>query len=261
MLADPLQHIDQISVRIDLMQSARHQQALHDAHVLGPQSGPTKHPVLPSHRNHAQRSLQMVGIDGHVRIDEEHFQGRAPLARIGQRFGERQAGHQVRSSQLSFDPCEERFNVGATVRGPVVAFVLARELLATDGFFDGVQGADTCQRRVGALGIALARVKEVATRVCPALGVGDAHLFAVGGIGRVAIAEQQHLTTVDRFGLVRRVDGTPTFRMLQVSELRKAMGYPDGAKPNRGSRRDKVKLLGNGVCPPVMEAVVRSLTS
>jgi DNA (cytosine-5)-methyltransferase 1 len=69
------------------------------------------------------------------------------------------------------------------------------------------------------------------------------------------------LTTVDRFGLVRWVNDTPTFRMLQVSELRKAMGYPDAAKLNRGSRRDKVKLLGNGVCPPVMEAVVRSLTS
>ena len=28
-----------------------------------------------------------------------------------------------------------------------------------------------------------------------------------------------------------------------------------------GSRRDQIKLLGNGVCPPVMEAIVRSLIS
>lgn len=67
------------------------------------------------------------------------------------------------------------------------------------------------------------------------------------------------LTTVDRFGLVRWVDGVATFRMLQVSELRKAMGYPDEAVLTRGSRRDRVKLLGNGVCPPVMQAVVESL--
>ncbi len=69
------------------------------------------------------------------------------------------------------------------------------------------------------------------------------------------------LTTVDRFGLVRWVDGVATFRMLQVSELRKAMGYPNEALLSRGSRRDRVKLLGNGVCPPVMQAVVESLVS
>ncbi|HWW64460.1 MAG TPA: DNA cytosine methyltransferase [Sphingomonadaceae bacterium] len=68
------------------------------------------------------------------------------------------------------------------------------------------------------------------------------------------------LTTLDRFGLVRWIDGVATFRMLQVSELRRAMGYPESAKLEQGSRRDRVKLLGNGVCPPVMQAVVESLT-
>lgn len=68
------------------------------------------------------------------------------------------------------------------------------------------------------------------------------------------------LTTLDRFGLVRWIDGVATFRMLQVPELRRAMGYPENARLERGSRRDRVKLLGNGVCPPVMQAVVESLT-
>jgi DNA (cytosine-5)-methyltransferase 1 len=68
------------------------------------------------------------------------------------------------------------------------------------------------------------------------------------------------LTTLDRFGLVRWVDGVATFRMLQVPELRRAMGYPETAKLLKGSRRDRVKLLGNGVCPPVMQSVVESLT-
>jgi DNA (cytosine-5)-methyltransferase 1 len=67
------------------------------------------------------------------------------------------------------------------------------------------------------------------------------------------------LTTLDRFGLVRWINGVATFRMLQVSELRRAMGYPQEAKLNHGSRRDRVKLLGNGVCPPVMRAVVEAL--
>jgi DNA (cytosine-5)-methyltransferase 1 len=69
------------------------------------------------------------------------------------------------------------------------------------------------------------------------------------------------LTTLDRFGLLRWEDGRPTFRMLQVPELRRAMGYPDEARLEIGSRRDKVKLLGNGVCPPVMQAVIEQLTS
>ncbi len=68
------------------------------------------------------------------------------------------------------------------------------------------------------------------------------------------------LTTIDRFGLVTWRGDTPYLRMLQVEELQAAMGFPKNYKFNHGSRRDHVKLLGNGVCPPVMEAVVRHLT-
>ncbi len=47
--------------------------------------------------------------------------------------------------------------------------------------------------------------------------------------------------------------------MLQVPELKRAMGL-NGFRLEHGTRRDKLKLLGNGVCAPVMEEVVRSLT-
>jgi DNA (cytosine-5)-methyltransferase 1 len=67
------------------------------------------------------------------------------------------------------------------------------------------------------------------------------------------------LTTLDRFGLVTWDGDTPMLRMLQVPELKRAMGF-DGYL-GHGSRRDRIKLLGNGVCPPVMTAVVRSLTA
>jgi len=67
------------------------------------------------------------------------------------------------------------------------------------------------------------------------------------------------ITTVDRFALVTpSIDG-PQMRMLQVSELRRAMGLPATYLLNHGTRRDRVRLLGNGVCPPAMEAVVRAL--
>jgi DNA (cytosine-5)-methyltransferase 1 len=67
------------------------------------------------------------------------------------------------------------------------------------------------------------------------------------------------LTTLDRFGLVQWDDRLPTLRMLQVPELKRAMGLPDGAQLLHGSRRDRIRLLGNGVCPPVMQAVVEEL--
>lgn len=70
------------------------------------------------------------------------------------------------------------------------------------------------------------------------------------------------ITTLDRFGYVvpghsREQD---TMRMLQPEELRLAMGYGDDfVFAENLSRRDKIKLMGNGVCPPVMKAIIESL--
>lgn len=63
--------------------------------------------------------------------------------------------------------------------------------------------------------------------------------------------------TVDRFGLVTSDD---RFRMLQPCELRRIMGFPVDYHL-AGTRRDQVKLLGNAVCPPVMQAIVQELVS
>lgn len=67
------------------------------------------------------------------------------------------------------------------------------------------------------------------------------------------------ITTLDRFAYVRRRDGVHEMRMLQVPELKLAMGFPKDYVLDRGTRRDRIKLLGNAVCPPVMEHVVRTL--
>ena len=68
------------------------------------------------------------------------------------------------------------------------------------------------------------------------------------------------ITTVDRFALLEPSQDGPTMRMLQVSELKRAMGFANAYKMPVGNRRDKIRLLGNSVCPPVMKAVLRSLT-
>jgi DNA (cytosine-5)-methyltransferase 1 len=57
------------------------------------------------------------------------------------------------------------------------------------------------------------------------------------------------LTTLDRFGLVQWVDRKPTLRMLQVPEIKKAMGLSSSYQLARGTRRDKVKLLGTEFAP------------
>ncbi len=69
------------------------------------------------------------------------------------------------------------------------------------------------------------------------------------------------ITTVDRFGFVRPCRDGHEIRMLQVPELSRAMGFPEEHIFERGTRRDKIKLIGNAVCPPVMAAVVRALTN
>lgn len=70
------------------------------------------------------------------------------------------------------------------------------------------------------------------------------------------------ITTIDRFGLVTWAGNEARLRMLQVPELTRAMGFgSDYVLDDIRTRRDCIRLLGNGVAPPVMEAVVRSLTS
>ncbi len=67
------------------------------------------------------------------------------------------------------------------------------------------------------------------------------------------------ITTVDRFALVQHDGYEPRMRMLQVPELKRAMGFDEDFALPFGTRRDRVRLLGNAVCPPAMEAVVKSL--
>ena len=69
------------------------------------------------------------------------------------------------------------------------------------------------------------------------------------------------ITTVDRFALVQHDGHEPRMRMLQVPELKRAMGFDDDFELPIGSRRDRIRLLGNGVCPPVMKVVVDSLVT
>jgi DNA (cytosine-5)-methyltransferase 1 len=68
------------------------------------------------------------------------------------------------------------------------------------------------------------------------------------------------VTTLDRFAYVRPTATGHEMRMLQPPELAAAMGFPPVHQWPEVSRRGRIKLIGNAVCPPVMCAVVRHLT-
>lgn len=70
------------------------------------------------------------------------------------------------------------------------------------------------------------------------------------------------ITTVDRFALVKPdKEHGHVMRMLQVPELQAAMGMPVKMKLEAGTRRDRIKMIGNAVCPPVMKQVIKTLTA
>lgn len=69
------------------------------------------------------------------------------------------------------------------------------------------------------------------------------------------------VTTLDRFALVRPRESRHFMRMLQVPELKAAMGMPKRFRLVAGTRREAIRLLGNAVCPPVMRSVIRCLAA
>ena len=105
---------------------------------------------------------------------------------------------------------------------------------------------------------------ERASRGFSALG-GDVPFLIVyygtdgAGGWQPLTAPLRTITTVDRFALCEPSEAGPTLRMLQPPELARAMGFGDDLVLNRGTRRERIMILGNGVCPPVMNAVVRGL--
>nr|VFK17199.1 MAG: DNA (cytosine-5)-methyltransferase 1 [Candidatus Kentron sp. LFY] len=69
------------------------------------------------------------------------------------------------------------------------------------------------------------------------------------------------ITTLDRFALVRTSPQGHRMRMLQPEELKLAMSWPESFRIQHGTRRDRIRRIGNAVCPKVMQAVVSQLVS
>jgi DNA (cytosine-5)-methyltransferase 1 len=81
---------------------------------------------------------------------------------------------------------------------------------------------------------------------------------AAGGWQRLNVPLRT-ITTLDRFAFVKPDRNKYVMRMLQPPELKAAMGWPKKYKINHGTRRDKVKMIGNAVCSSVMKNIVKSI--
>jgi len=108
------------------------------------------------------------------------------------------------------------------------------------------------------------RTLKSAYRAFSAIGKNSRFLIVYygtdgGGGWQRLLVPLRTVTTLDRFALVRPTRNGHEMRMLQVPELKRAMGFPPSFKLNQGTRRDRIKMLGNGVCPPVMRAIIATL--
>ncbi len=96
-----------------------------------------------------------------------------------------------------------------------------------------------------------------ANRAIEEIGIGVPFLIVyygsdyAGGWQRLD-APLRTVTTIDRFGLVTWQGNVPYLRMLQPEELSRAMCSSKRHLLPFGSRREKVKLCGNGVSSEVM---------
>jgi hypothetical protein len=111
---------------------------LHDADLSGAKLGPCEHPILFTHGNRAQCALQVISVDGHIRVVQVHLESVAPLARIRQCRGQRAARQESLALKLLVDPAEEtidqRLGLGQAHR----TFGGASELLFANLRFDRV---------------------------------------------------------------------------------------------------------------------------
>jgi DNA (cytosine-5)-methyltransferase 1 len=143
----------------------------------------------------------------------------------------------------------------SAVTGSGAAVTTVRSILDPDGLWP-MTPLRTPTRAKGTL--------ERAERAIGKLGNAAAFLivyYGSDGAGgwQPLDAPLRTVTTVDRFALVHPGPEGHLMRMLQPSEIRRAMGFPERYIFPDVSRRERIRLLGNAVCSPVMESIVRSL--
>ena len=72
MRVDSLENVDEIDIGVDLMKSASCKKRLNPSDGSCTKLGPTEHPVLSSEGNRSDLPFEMVRVDRHGWVFEEH---------------------------------------------------------------------------------------------------------------------------------------------------------------------------------------------
>lgn len=159
------------------------------------------------------------------------------------------------SRKRLFILCDKKKPPPEVVPEPTVLTRLAKHVLDVDGRY-AFSPLITSKRAK--------RTLEHAERAISQLGRDKPFLIVYygtdgGGGWQRLESPLRTVTTIDRFAYVKPSQHGHVMRMLQVPEIKAAMGFPNDFTLNHGTRRDKIYLLGNAVCPPVMSSIVRTL--
>ena len=148
-LADTLQHVHEVIVRVDVVQPAGGQQALHNADVLGAQLSPAEQPVLFAHWDHPQGAFEVVRVDRYLRVIKIDRQPDPALTDIGQRSEKGAARQEALLVKLLVDPGEEAIEDRLGLFLPACALGLPRQIVVANLLLDLVQSGDRVQCLVG----------------------------------------------------------------------------------------------------------------
>lgn len=97
---DPLQHVDEVGIRVDLVEPARRDQALDLTHAFRTKLCSTEKPVLSPHWDRAQRSLQVIRVDREIGIGEEDLEPCSSLECVACSDGKWVRGQQRRCGEF-----------------------------------------------------------------------------------------------------------------------------------------------------------------
>ena len=143
MCLNALQDINQVDAWIDLMHATTGQQGLNDSQSLRAHFGSAKHPVFAPHRDGAQSSFQLIGIQCQQGVIEEVHQARSSCKPIVQCLAQRFFGQQVGASTLFVNPCKEGFHDRSTLLlspDPYITLLLFAKTFLMIQRADKVQG-------------------------------------------------------------------------------------------------------------------------
>lgn len=116
-----------------------------DAGVLGAELSPAEVPVLAAHGDRPQRPLEVIRVERHVRVGQEHLQPHSPLACVVERLDERRCRPQPVFLEPPLHPGEKRLHMRLAVRQAMQPLGLASKLMVADVVLDVIKSGDAQQ--------------------------------------------------------------------------------------------------------------------